>query len=267
MVKKRLVNHEMHFFYIALFSALLVSISLFAIHNESLTGLSVLTIQEATNVSACGTPLNSPNTVYALNESVNSSGTCFNIGANNVTLDCQGFTITYGDSSNTHGVEIPEINSTTIKNCNIVQENSSVTASYGVLIFSGSFNNILNNTITTNGTDSDGVSMTVGDKLNNTVIGNTIVLNGNNTVEGNAIANFGGGSNIIIMGNNVTVNGRSGINLEASNSSVINNTVMVINGDGGISVSGTNFEILGNNVTMNGSGVGISLNSNDRLKC
>jgi len=43
--------------------------------------------------------LDSANTTYILTQDVNSSGTCFEIKANNITLDCQGYNITYCEPS------------------------------------------------------------------------------------------------------------------------------------------------------------------------
>ena len=56
-------------------------------------------------ITECGT-LDTANAVYTLQNDVNSSGTCFTITADNVTLDCQGYTINYsaGGASDTYGV-------------------------------------------------------------------------------------------------------------------------------------------------------------------
>ena len=53
-------------------------------------------------IDDCGT-LNTTNGVYALTNNVNSTGTCFNISANNVTLDCQGYTINYSSDGSVAG--------------------------------------------------------------------------------------------------------------------------------------------------------------------
>ena len=49
----------------------------------------------AGDVSSCQT-LSTANTVYTLTQNVSSNGTCFTITANNVTLDGQGYQVTYG---------------------------------------------------------------------------------------------------------------------------------------------------------------------------
>ena len=70
-----------------------------------------MTVDSCQNLSAAGT-------TYTLNQSVSSAGTCFNVTAANVTLDCNGFTITGSNSTGFFGIYI---NSTaanaTIKNC------------------------------------------------------------------------------------------------------------------------------------------------------
>ncbi len=68
-----------------------------------------LTIGACQNLSAAGT-------TYTLNQSINSSGTCFNITAANVTLDCAGHSLTGTGTSNAYGAYSNQTN-TTIKNC------------------------------------------------------------------------------------------------------------------------------------------------------
>ena len=70
----------------------------------------------ATNVSSCMT-LSTPHEIYTLNQSVNSAGTCFNITANNITLNCQGYSINYSQISLGFAVNLINYNQTTIKNC------------------------------------------------------------------------------------------------------------------------------------------------------
>ena len=49
---------------------------------------------------------------------VTSTGTCFNVTAANVTINCNGFTITGNNASSYYGITTNAFN-TTIKNCNI----------------------------------------------------------------------------------------------------------------------------------------------------
>ncbi len=48
---------------------------------------------QAVNISSCSMSLTA-NTAYQLNRSLNSTGRCLTIAANNITFDCNGFNIT-----------------------------------------------------------------------------------------------------------------------------------------------------------------------------
>lgn len=50
-------------------------------------------VNALTNVSACGT-LSTAGETYQLTQDITSAGTCFTIGANNITLDCVGHSVT-----------------------------------------------------------------------------------------------------------------------------------------------------------------------------
>jgi len=66
-------------------------------------------IGEQATISSCAT-LDSPSTTYILDSDVSSSSSCFYIDADEVTLDCQGHSITYstGGGSNDHAIYILE---------------------------------------------------------------------------------------------------------------------------------------------------------------
>ncbi|MFA6907249.1 MAG: right-handed parallel beta-helix repeat-containing protein, partial [Candidatus Micrarchaeia archaeon] len=71
-----------------------------------------------TNVT-CGNALSAAGTTYALNASCSISGaTAFNVSAQNITLDCQGWSITGNNTTATYGIYSNQFN-TTIRNCNI----------------------------------------------------------------------------------------------------------------------------------------------------
>lgn len=67
-------------------------------------------------VSSCGS-LDKTGAIYILDQSVSISGTCFNIAANNVTLDCDGYSIVGNNTG--YGVYSNGNTGLTIKNCNI----------------------------------------------------------------------------------------------------------------------------------------------------
>jgi parallel beta-helix repeat protein len=73
---------------------------------------------DVNNVSACAN-LSVAGENYTLNQSVSVSGaTCFNITAANITLNCNGFSMTGNNATGTFGIYSNQWN-TTIKNCNI----------------------------------------------------------------------------------------------------------------------------------------------------
>ncbi|MFH1607080.1 MAG: hypothetical protein ABIC91_07055, partial [Nanoarchaeota archaeon] len=75
-----------------------------------------LVVQGIAGEDGCGT-LSSAGTTYTLTSDVSSSGTCFTIGADNITLDCAGYTIT--GTQNGYGVTGSNKLNATVKNCEI----------------------------------------------------------------------------------------------------------------------------------------------------
>src|SRR3989344_1210680 len=97
-----------------------------------LTSLIFLTLvaadEEATSTS-CGNVSSS----LTLSSDVTNESTCFTINASDLTLNCAGFTVTYGsgDSSGTHGINNNGgFDNITIKNC-IIKKGSSTEFSAG----------------------------------------------------------------------------------------------------------------------------------------
>jgi parallel beta-helix repeat protein len=126
----------------------------------------------AIDINSCQN-ITSPGT-YILTQDVSSDGTCFNIQANNVTLDCQGHTIYYANSLTGYGMNITGYNFTTIKNCKIQQVNSDVWYVCGIYLKSSSYNNITNVSINTISSRSAGLFLDSSSNYN-TVINNTII--------------------------------------------------------------------------------------------
>lgn len=120
----------------------------------------------ATNISACGgyaSPLNTADEVYTLNQSVDTSSLpfgdpCFNVTADNVTLDCQGYTITHdnGYAVMTGGTDIDGADYLTIKNCITTSTTADSTA---FLLMNAENATILNNTINTTGALAHGINI------------------------------------------------------------------------------------------------------------
>jgi parallel beta-helix repeat protein len=224
--------------------------------NNSVTDISenhigASAIRRAINVSVttvdCGT-ISTPNTIVTLTQSVSSTGTCFTVTADNVTLDCNGFGINYSSTSAGYGVQSNSTN-TTVKNCAMNQTNAtillahavyfngasagngtifnnSITArnnSYGVYLTSSSYSNISNNTIVAGtATGAGGIYVpTTGNVINQ----NNITVSGtacrgifmttaasSNNITGNIISTTGAGSDSLIA--------------EGSNEYIFNNTMI-----------------------------------------
>ena len=242
------------------------------------------------NVTDCGT-LNTTNATYTLNQSINSSYDCLIINATNITLNCAGYNITYGNSTGGWGIAVVDENTglgadnVTIKNCLVIQNES---AANETAIFFGEYANnsvVYNNTIIVNGNETNGISFEVGSvnasaSLNNiTTSGNEShgISIGDNSVNANVSLNnvitsgneshgivlWEGGSSANISSNTVTTSGNdsSGIRMQDSSSSslVFNNTIVNSGnwssiGMGGILLEVGTYEInvSSNNITMLG---------------
>ncbi len=175
-----------------------------------------------TNVTECGV-LGTANEIYELNTSINSSFDCLNINTTNVTLDCKNYNITFGNSSGGRGVFVINeetqlgYSNATIKNCNLIQNESAINGINGSAIFFGSNSNnslIYNNSIETYGNETNGITFE-DDSGNLNITANNIYTNGthasgiwlgmdggNATLENNFIINFGDDTSGIVVGDN-----------------------------------------------------------------
>jgi len=208
-------------------------------------------------ISACQN-LTAGNVIYALIQNVNSSGTCFNILANNITIDGAGYAVNYSRSATGYGVNNTGYNLTTIKNLSIIQGNSSglLAGSYAIY-FSGTANgSITNNIIQTSGTNAYGMSLQT--------VNSTTVSNNNISISGDSVYGVqmtSGGSNTLSSNNITAASGTSGsgVTFSSSNFNTINNNDIKASGGGtGVDISASNSNTFsGNNVTASGGSKGI----------
>lgn len=158
------------------------------------------------------------NTTYTLNQSVNcTTGNCFAINATNITLDCNGFSITGNNSTDSKGIYSNQ-SYTKIINCNILN------FSNGIHIDSAQNANITNNTITltyqtscssTNGR-CNGISLGANysfvnsNQISASQFGITILNGVNNLIQFNSLTGstniiyFSSATHNIVQNNNVT---------------------------------------------------------------
>jgi parallel beta-helix repeat protein len=96
-----------------------------------------------TNLTGCGSIDASGN--YILGSNISSGGTCITINASNVTLDCQGYSITGNGTG--YGISNNGFDNGVVKNCVISK------FSRGMYYYSNAnYNNLTNNTINNTGT-------------------------------------------------------------------------------------------------------------------
>ena len=96
---------------------------------------------------ACGQLIDTPDTVYTLVNDVSSSGTCFTIGADNVTLDGGGKLVNYSQTVGGYAINNTGYDNVTIKNLVIEKGSASIIASYAINFRSADNGAIINNTI------------------------------------------------------------------------------------------------------------------------
>ncbi len=206
--------------------------------------LLALNLVSAVDISSCQT-LDSTNGVYTLTSDVSSNGTCFRIQANNVTLNCQGFMINYSINSRGSAINNSNHNSTTIKNCNIYQGNSTLSGyiTYALYIFNSNQPHILNNTATTYSSSSYGIYL--ASSKNSNISKNSVNIYGNNGIPLYISSSF----NSTVFNNSLTTSG----NLGSGNSA---NGIYI--------ATSSNLSIIGNtiNSTFSGDALYIQLDSN-----
>ncbi|NOQ55625.1 MAG: hypothetical protein GQ477_02340, partial [Nanohaloarchaea archaeon] len=148
------------------------------------------------------------NGIYELVGNVSSDATCFTIEADNITLDCAGYTINYSQSSVGYAINNSGgSDNITIKNCNVVQGSTSQDA-YAIYGYEMENSTIDNNIITTYGSYSHAVCLNSSSILNN-ITNNTIMAYGSwgygiylvssdsNTIADNNITNPGDGAHTL----------------------------------------------------------------------
>jgi parallel beta-helix repeat protein len=121
--------------------------------------------------------LNVTGAAYMLNQSVNSPGTCFNVLANNVDLDCDRYLVNYSQSILGYGVNSSNYNSTEVRNCLITEGRDTGDSDHAIYYYKSGNGTIENNIITTSSNSSRGISLLTNSN-NNNLINNTITALG-----------------------------------------------------------------------------------------
>jgi hypothetical protein len=155
-----------------------------------------------------------------LTQNITSAGTCFTIGAHNIEVDCAGYTVNYGTngSAGMRGVLNSGYDNVTIRNCNLIQANSSGSDMDGISA-TGALNCVfINNTITTTGSLAEGIYL--GSASNNCQIENNTI-----TTSLRLAMTIDGGDNLSIIGNSLNALSTGAFSLDTTNSYISNNVV------------------------------------------
>ena len=205
-----------------------------------------LGIAFAVDAPACGNNLSSAGKTYTMNASADINGsTCFTVTAANVTLDCNGFSITGNNTTSTYGIYSNQFN-TTIKNCDISNFQDAIRLDTGAT--SATISNITASTTRSTGHsiyfyNANSNSVIQGSSLSSIGSDNIYIYGGSNINISNNIINVTGAgmgitthttaaTTLMTMSNNSISASNIGINLVAG----ANNTVDCL----GASIIGTN---------------------------
>ncbi|MBI2668584.1 right-handed parallel beta-helix repeat-containing protein [Candidatus Woesearchaeota archaeon] len=218
-------------------------------------------ISEPRNLSISANICGTLNGHRTLTNDVSSAGTCFTIGNSNLTLECAGYTITYGQSSAGYGIDggtSGGYDNVTIKNCNIVQ-GSSLADSPAIFVSglqpgdSAKNWTIRDNIITTSGSSSYGIHLAFAQYL--MLVNNTITIQ-NSSTNGALFLNDRSAFNIINESTFRAIAGGSGISLNSSsgNNTFTGNTINVSGSSGrGVVINDSaNLTFRSNNITIAG---------------
>lgn len=192
-----------------------------------------------------------------------ATGTCMNIIAHNIVIDCADYSITYGTSgtANSYGINNSDgYDNITLRNCNIEEGNSAGASKHGVYFLNSENSIIYNNNISMIGSST---SIYLDDRTNRT----TIASNNLTSLSSYGLQILDSSSNNSIENNSIwdTVSSGYGLLLSSSmDNSVKNNYIYVVNN--GLQLSNANQNLLAFNriTTFDNQRYAIAL-SNARL--
>ncbi|MEM3362574.1 MAG: NosD domain-containing protein, partial [Candidatus Anstonellaceae archaeon] len=235
----------------------------------------------AVNIGSCGINFMS-NRRYVLSAALSSSsGTCFNITVPNVTLDCQGYSITGANNSGSIAIYSNSSN-TTIKNCVIQNFSSAIQIVGDGADYANIQNNTINLTYSTSCSITNGVcnGIFLNNADNSTISNNRINVyqyginlynsaDYNNISNNNASASFyyaislSSSSNNTITSNNASSTTSYSIYLSSSsNNTITSNNASATNNYAIYLSSSSNNTISSNNASATFNAIYLSSNSN-----
>ena len=164
---------------------------------------------------------------------VSATATCITVGANNIVLDCNGYSITWdtGAGNSASAVLVENMSNITVKNCVLRDLSVHSNRSVGINLTNTNLSLLLNNTIQTNGTTHNYGLILQNNSNNNTVTNNTIRTNG--TTDNYGIHILTNSHNNTLFNNTITTNGTGQndairIDTNSNNNTVVNNTLATV---------------------------------------
>jgi hypothetical protein len=214
--------------------------------------------ENASTITSCGVTINESS---AMGVNLTSNTTCLTLGADNITLNCNGNTIFYNvlGENESNGIKAENRTNVTIRNCIIRDINSSGERGYGIYARNVNSSLFESNTVITNGTGLDiGIFVYRGE--GNTISQNTLIA-GTSGQENSGVRMLFAANNTV-TGNTIHTSGEAGGNygISISSGSADNNvTANSINTSGaagdnfGIALSNAHNNLaIGNNITTKG---------------
>jgi len=190
---------------------------------------SVIPAYAITNIDDCNDDPNLQGETYYLTNNLHiDNAKCLEVSANDIILDCQGFSITGNDWANNrygYGIGLETVDNATVRNCNVSDFN------HGIAIWLGRNNTISHNNVTSNDADA---------------------------VFGSGIMTYRSNNNTIT--HNYAMDNPSGIRIEFVNNSTVTQNVGVDNRIGVLVYRDSDEnQVVGNN--LSGGYIGIFLKS------
>ncbi len=194
---------------------------------------------------ACGGSTQTVTTNITLNRNLTTTGTCFTIGADNVTLDCAGYTLSGNGSG--EGINLSERQGVNVQNCGMSN------FSKGINLISNS----MNNTFTSNIVYENNYGVYIGNSMNNTFTSNIVYNN-----DDKGIYLYEGSDNNTLTSNEVYNNGDGGFSLISNENNTLTSNSVYNNAGFGIYLDGVNFTTIHTNTITNNT-LGINLTDSD----
>ncbi len=181
-----------------------------------------------------------------ISKNIKGLGSCIIVGKNDIDLDCQGSQIMFSNTTEGIGINLTGRKNVTVRNCNVLQNNFSVSNSHAVLLSSTNQTRLGNNTFNVSSNLGEAVRMFFQSMYNN-ITGS--VLSSNNSYPLNI--NFGSDFNNITK-STLYSQSLSSIFLNASNSTLADN-FYIANQSSAINIgtSGINSSFSGSDITTN----------------